>query len=219
MRTIAAEDVGSQLVVAAGEVTEVGNIHLTDHQTVLDDVVGIVIPTYETAHAVVGLDLTCIDTVDQLRVCTAHVTQDTTATDVGVARAGDVHVGDTVLDAQTLTSIAHDTAVVLTVTVDLTVHNQVLDGTAAVLEQTQAVATLALDGDLVALAVQRTFVSVGVAVTNGHVVASEVDVSCQHGIDIRLAIVNHVGKRFEIYRCLYLVDTIFLRDCPARSRP
>ena len=198
MRTIAAEDVGSQLVVAAGEVTEVGNIHLTDHQTVLDDVVGIVIPTYETAHAVVGLDLTCIDTVDQLRVCTAHVTQDTTATDVGVARAGDVHVGDTVLDAQTLTSIAHDTAVVLTVTVDLTVHNQVADGTAAVLEQTHAIAAIASDGDSVALTVQCTLVGIGVAVTNGHVVASEVYIGCQNGIDFSLTVVDHVSKSLEL---------------------
>ena len=77
MRTIAADDVGSHLVVTAGEVAVVGYLNGTDHQTVLDDVVGVVIPSHEAADTVVGLNLTGIDTVDHLGVGTAHITEDT----------------------------------------------------------------------------------------------------------------------------------------------
>ena len=211
MNTITADHVGGNLVTDVGiHVAIVLNFHLTDHQTVGNLVVGVVVPAYEAADTVLTLDLTCIDTVDQLRVCTAHVTQDTTATDVGVARAGDVHVGDTVLDAQTLTSIAHDTAVVLTVTVDLTVHNQVLDGTAAVLEQTQAVATLALDGDLVALTVQRTLVGMFVAVTDGHVIACEVDIGRQLGVDGGFTVVDAVSVCLELTGGTDIEETVLV---------
>ena len=50
-----------------------------------------------------------------------------------------------------------------------------------------------------ALAVERALVGVVVTVTDGHVVAREVDVGCQLGIDFGLSIVNHVGKGLELH--------------------
>ena len=107
----------------------------------------------------------------------------------------------------------------LTRTVDLAIYNQVLEGTATVLEQAETIAALALDGDLMSLAVKRTFVGVVVAVTNGHVVTREINVGSKNGINFRLSIVNHVGKRLEVGRCLYLINAVFLRNCPARPCP
>ena len=166
-----------------------------------------------------SLNLTSIDTVEQLSVRATNVTEDTARTDVGVAGTGHVHVGDTVLDTKTLACIAYDTSVVLAGTVDLAIYNQVLEGTATVLEQAETVAALTLDGNLMSLAVKRTFVGVVVAVTNGHVVTREINVGSKNGINFRLSIVNHVGKRLEVGRCLYLIDTVFLRNCPARPCP
>ena len=90
MRTIAADDVRSQLV-GFGDFEGL-NFYLTDHQAVIDATVGIVIPTYEAADTVLTLQLTCIDTVDQLGTGTTYVTHDTTTTYVAVLGAGNVHV-------------------------------------------------------------------------------------------------------------------------------
>ena len=196
MRTIAADDVRSQFVSSIN--FEGSHFDFTNHQTVLDDTSGVVIPTHKAADTVVSLNLTSIDTVEQLGVRATNVTEDTARTDVGVAGTGHVHVRDTVLDAQTLTCIAYDTAVVLTGTVDLTIYNQVLDGTAAVLEQAETIAALALDGDLMSLAVKRTFVGVVVAVTNGHVVTREINVGSKISIDGCLTVVDAVGKCLEL---------------------
>ena len=214
MRTIAANHVGSQIVVRCN--FEGSYFHFTNHQTVLNHTARVVIPAHEAANTVVALNLTSIDTVNQFGVGTTHVTEDTAGTDVGVHGAGNVHVRDTVLDAKPLTGIAYDTAIVLTRTVDFSINNQVLDGTAAVLKQAEAVAALALDGNLMSLAVEHTLVGVVVAVTNGHVVTRKINVGSQDSIDVRLTIVDHVGKRLKVGSRLNLIDAVFLRNCPTR---
>ena len=109
--TITANHVGGQLVGLG--YLKGSYLNLANHQTVLNDTARIVIPAYEATDAVLTLDLAGIDTVDQLGVGATHVTEDTARTNVGTESTGNIHVRDTVLDAQTLTGITHDTAVVL----------------------------------------------------------------------------------------------------------